>query len=138
MPSGLSSFAAVGWLPILFGRGIAPGNYYVGLVTAAPPATYSGTDVMALEPQGGGYVRQAVGLGSGWWDLVDGGVANHNTIAFPTPTADWGRMTHAILCSAAGAGDLYAWGELRPPQSVLQAVPASFAPGGLIFTMPSG
>lgn len=138
MPSGLSVYAASGWLPVLFGITPAPGSYWIGLTTAPPPASYDGTSVMALEPQGGGYGRQNIGSGSGWWDLANGQVTNHNTVSFTVPTADWGYLTHAILCSAAGAGNLFAWGELRNPQNVLQSVPCTIPPGGLIFSMPSG
>jgi hypothetical protein len=139
MPNGISSYASGVWLPILFGIGVPPTQYWIGLTTAAPLPSYDGTTVMALEPQGGAYARQPVGTGTGFWDVQSNGVlSNHGTIGFPTPSADWGYLTHVIVCSNAGAGNLWAWGELVNPQNVLQSIGVSLPPGALVLTMPLG
>ena len=139
MPNGITSYAAGVWLPILFGVGVPPTQYWIGLTSAAPLSSYDGTTVMGIEPQGGGYQRQPSGTGTGWWDVQSNGLlSNHNTITFPTPSADWGYLTHVIVCGNAGAGPLFAFGELRNPQKVVQSIAVSLPPGALVLTMPLG
>jgi hypothetical protein len=139
MPNGITSYAAGVWLPMLFGIGVPPTQYWVGLTSAAPLASYDGTTVMAIEPQGGAYARQVVGTGASYWSVDSNGVlSNVGDIAFPVPSADWGYLTHVIVCSNAGAGQLYAYGELRNPQNVMQAIAVDFPPGALVLTMPLG
>jgi hypothetical protein len=138
MPSGVSNYASQSWLPLLFGIGATPAAYYVGLTSQPPLASYDGTAVMAIEPQGGAYSREVLGVGASWWDNSNGVISNHGNVVYTTPTADWGYLTHYILCSAAGAGNLYCWGELRNPQKVVQGVPVSILAGTIVMTMPGG
>jgi hypothetical protein len=139
MPNGITTYAAGVWLPQLFGIGVAPTQYWIGLTSAAPLSSYDGTTVMAIEPQGGGYQRQVMSTGTNYWSVDSNGVLSNATqVLFPRPSADWGYLTHVIVCSNAGAGNLYAFGELRNPQNVVQDIAVDFPPGALVLTMPLG
>jgi hypothetical protein len=139
MPSGVSTYASGRWLQFVFGIGSQPANYWVGLATAAPLASFDGLSMAQYEPDDPAYARQVQGLGPAWWVLGgDGMLTNTADIAFPAPGVDWGFITHAVLCDQALAGNLYCWGEIRNPQKIVQGVAPIIPAGSLVMSMPTG
>jgi hypothetical protein len=89
-----------------------PTTIYVGLYTAAPSDSGGGTEV-----QGGSYARVQVGPSTTAWTATQGGTAgassgtggqtaNAADITFPSPTANWGLVTHFGLLDALTTGNL--------------------------------
>jgi hypothetical protein len=121
----------------------APAAMHVGLFTAAPDDTGGGTEV-----SGGSYARVSYAPGTGNWEgtggettAVDsagtgGGTQNINAVTFPTPTANWGTITHFGVFDAASGGNLLFYGALTTSKTVNNGDPApSFAAGALDFAL---
>jgi hypothetical protein len=114
------------------GTGNAPSTWYVGLMTAAT-ACDAGT---VTEVTGGSYARVSVANSSAQWDAAggstDGTTANTNAITFPTPSADWGQVTHFGLWDASSSGNLWVCSALTASKNINDGDPApSFAAGAL-------
>lgn len=88
-----------------------PANYYVGLLTGACSDSSAGTEV-----SGGSYARVSVPRASTSWKGTHGSttgassgtsgtISNAAAITFPSPTADWGSITHFALYDASTAGN---------------------------------
>lgn len=75
----------------------SPATVYLALYTTDPTDADSGAEV-----SGGAYARQAVTFGA----PSNGATDNTAQINFPTPTADWGTVTHWGLKDALTAGNL--------------------------------
>lgn len=132
----ISEYGASQWAAIMFGLADPPAALYVALCTDEPGEGWDGTLLAAVEPDpAAGYARQAVALPSGWAASDGGFVTNASTIAFPTPTDDWGQITHWALADAATGGELWA----AVPFSDSLAVPASsdvsLAVGALVIAL---
>lgn len=90
------------------GAAFSIGTLYVGLYTAAPTDAGGGTEV-----SGNGYARVAVTCNTTNFPTTnDGVIENGVTFNFPTPTGNWGTVTHIGLFDAATAGNLLAWAPL--------------------------
>ncbi len=116
-------------------RGVAfpawtTGSHYVGLLTAAPTDAGGGTEV-----SGGAYARVAVARAAGSWSAPAGtprATENAAAITFPSPTANWGTVSHIGIYDAATAGNLLCWAALSTSRNILNADSApSFAIGAL-------
>jgi len=88
-----------------------PVTHYVSLLTAACSDSVAGTEVT-----GGAYARVAVTKGDAAWkgthasatgvsSGTGGTISNAAAITFPTPTANWGVVTHFAVDDAATAGN---------------------------------
>jgi hypothetical protein len=110
-----------------------PGTYYVGLMTSAP--NDDGTGV--VEPIGGSYGRVAVTNDLTQWPAAGGGQkSNANDIVFPTASAPgWGTVTHFGLFDAPAGGNLWAFGPLDAPRTVLNGDDFRFLSGALTITL---
>ena len=83
-----------------------PTTWYVGLLTAAPSDSASGTEV-----SGGSYARQVCAF-----TITGTGVAeakNTSAITFPTATADWGVAGYVGIYDALSGGNLVAYQNLQ-------------------------
>lgn len=117
MATNVSDYGAAYWLGTLFGVNTVPSTYYVALVTEAPDQGYDGT--MLVEPTDTAYARQAIAADATHWSAPDSGfISNLLVVSYPTPAVSWGLITHFVLCSAATAGNIYAYGEFTTPQVV--------------------
>jgi hypothetical protein len=111
-------------------------SIYVGLYTAAPTDAGGGTEVT-----GGAYARVAVTRATGSWAVpsdVSGAETTSNaaTIVFPSPTANWGTVTHVGLFDAATAGNLLMWAALGTSRNILNGdVAPQFAIGALTVSL---
>lgn len=106
----------------------------VALYTAAPGETGGGTEVA-----GGAYARvqnnpldanwngthgNTTGVSSG----TGGVVSNAGVLTFPTPTANWGTITHMAILDAATAGNFLVHGALTTAKTVNNGDPAPTFP----------
>lgn len=119
-----------------------PAALYVALYTAAPTDAGGGTEVT-----GGGYARVSLPPSDTNWTATQGGTSGNSTgtggatinavlIQFPTPTANWGTVTHIGLLDAASGGNLILWDALTSPITVIVGNPApSFPVGALQVTV---
>ncbi len=105
-----------------------PAAIYLALFTAAPSDSGGGTEVT-----GGSYARVAVTQLDVNWNAPsagDGLFSNVGDIAFPTPTANWGTITHFGIFDASTAGNLLIWGALTTSKTVNNGDPAPKFTGG--------
>lgn len=115
---------------------------YAALLTATPSDTGGGTEV-----SGGSYARVAVNSTLANWagtqsaasTTASTGTAaitsNNGAITFPSPTANWGVVTHFALYDAATTGNLLYWAALTVSKTVNNGDAApSFAAAALTVT----
>jgi len=83
-----------------------PTNWYIGLLTATPSDSATGTEV-----SGGSYARQVCAF-----TVTGTGTAlatNTSAITFPTATADWGIVGWIGIYDAVSSGNLVAYQNLQ-------------------------
>lgn len=119
-----------------------PSALYVALFTAAPSDSGGGTEV-----SGGSYARAQLDPSNTNWNATQGGTtgassgtggqtANAVDITFPTPSADWGSVTHIGIFDASSSGNLLFHGALTTPKTVNNGDPApKFTAGSLTVTL---
>lgn len=120
-----------------------PATVYVGLLTAAPDDTGGGTEV-----SGGSYARVAVTSSLSNWagsqgagstavsSGTSGTTSNNSAITFPTPTANWGLITHFALYDASSGGNMISYAALTQSKNVNNGDAApSFAAGALTLQL---
>lgn len=121
----------------------APATWHVALFTSDPTETgAAGTEV-----SGGSYARVAVTASLANWagtqsagsttasSGTGGATSNNNAITFPTPSANWGVVTHWALMDASSAGNAWIYGALSAAKTVNNGDPApSFAAAALGIT----
>lgn len=102
----------------------------VALYTAAPGDTGGGTEV-----SGGAYARvQRDPLDANWTaaSSTDGLTDNAADLTFPTPSANWGSITHMAILDATSAGNMLIYGALTAAKTVNNGDPApKFLAGAL-------
>lgn len=109
----------------------SPATLYVSLHTADP------ADTGASEVTGGSYARVAVTSSSGWSAVGAGTgtkkrVTNAGVVTFPSPTANWGTVTHFGVWDASTSGNFVVGGALGSSQAINNGDGApSFAVGVL-------
>lgn len=119
-----------------------PSALYVALYTAGPSDSGGGTEV-----SGGSYARAALAPSYSNWKGTGGEVTNTpsagtsgqtknaSTITFPTPTANWGTVTHWGIFDASTSGNLLAHGSLTTSKTVNNGDPGpTFAVDALVLT----
>src|SRR5262245_44774752 len=106
----------------------------VALYTAAPSDAGGGTEV-----SGGAYARvNTPPLDANWTaaSSTDGITTNAADITFPTPSANWGTVTHFGIFDATSAGNLLVWGALSSSRTINNGDPApKFLAGQLSITI---
>ena len=111
-----------------------PATIYIGLYTAAPSDSGGGTEV-----SGGSYARVQNGPGDSNWkgthgttsgasSGTGGQVSNAGVVTFPTPTANWGSITHFGIFDASSGGNLLFHGALTAAKTVNNGDPAPTFP----------
>jgi len=121
----------------------APATIYVALFTAAPSDSGGGTEV-----SGGSYARVAITTSLANWagtqsagstaasSGTGGASSNNGAITFPTPSANWGVITHFGIFDASSGGNLLVHGALTASKTVNNGDPApSFAAAALSVTI---
>lgn len=120
----------------------APATLYVSLHTTATTDAGGGTEV-----SGGAYARVAVtanltnfagtqSAGSTTASSGTGGAtSNNSTITFPSPTGNWGTVSHFAIWDASTAGNMLFHGALTTAKTVNNGDAApSFAAAALAIT----
>jgi len=121
----------VTWLTLKHGHPKRP--VHISLHTADPLDAASGAEVT-----GGSYARVATAPLDANWTAVsatDGNTDNAAAITFPTPTANWGVVTHFAVWDRATTGNMMVHGALTTAKTINNGDPApSFAIGALDIT----
>jgi hypothetical protein len=123
---------SVTWITLLPGYPKRP--IWVSLHTADPTDAGTGTEV-----SGGSYARVNQDPLDANWTAPDptGGITrNSNAITFPSPTANWGAVTHFGIWDSATAGRFVMGGALTTPKTINNGDPAPLFPASsLVFTL---
>lgn len=110
-----------------------PSALYVSLHTANPADDASGTEV-----SGGSYARVQRDPSDSNWTAASataGVTDNAAAITFPSPTANWGTVTHFGIWDASSAGNLLCYGALTQSKTINNGDAApSFGTGDLDIT----
>lgn len=119
-------------------RGVAfpavTGSTYVSLHTADPTDAASGAEV-----SGGAYARVAVSRATGSWTAPADNAGSQSTnnvaaVTFPSPTANWGTVTHFGVWDAATTGNMLYSGALTTSRNILNGDSApSFAAAAMVI-----
>lgn len=106
----------------------------VAIYTAAPGETGGGTEVT-----GGSYARvQRDPSDSNWTGAssTDGLTDNAADLTYPTPSANWGTITHFAILDATSGGNMLVYGALAQSKTVNNGDPApKFLAGALDVTV---
>src|ERR1044072_529804 len=115
---------------------------YLALFTAAPSDSGGGTEVTA-----GSYAREQFDASpTNWGNTQDSGTGassgtggatkNKVAITFPSPTANWGTVTHVGVFDASSSGNLLIWGALTASKTINNGDAApSFPIDSFVFTL---
>lgn len=107
---------------------------HISLHTANPTDPGSGAEV-----SGGSYARVQRDASDANWsapDATGGLTANVAALTFPTPSANWGVVTHFGVWDAASGGNLLTYGALNTPKTINNGDPApEFGAGTLSITV---
>lgn len=118
-----------------------PAALAVALFTAAPGETGGGTEV-----SGGSYARVSNNPANANWNGTHGNttgassgtggqISNAGAITFPTPSANWGTISHFGVFDATTSGNLLIYGALTTAKTVNNGDPApSFQAAALTVT----
>jgi hypothetical protein len=108
-----------------------PTGLHVGLFTSATTDAGGGTEL-----SGNGYARAALAPSDSNWTLTGGTISNasNQTITFPTPTGNWGTVTHFGIFTASTGGSLLFHGALTASKTVNQGDTVTFPGGQLQIT----
>ena len=98
---------------------------YLGLCTAVPTATTSGTEVF-----GGSYTRMAITFSV----AANGITSNVGPIVFPVATSPWGHIVGAVICNAQSGGSQLYFGNLVTSRTIDIGDQLTFNPGALSVT----
>lgn len=116
-----------------------PTSLWIALYTAAPSDAGGGTEV-----SGGNYARVEVGAAFDDWESTQGTSADEDStgtggatenvsqLTFPTPSANWGSVTHFAILDASTGGNMLFHGALTTPKTVNNGDPAPFFAAGAI------
>lgn len=109
---------------------------YIALFTAAPSDAGGGTEVT-----GGSYARASLPASDTNWAATQGGTSGNSTgtsgqtsnavaVTYPSPTANWGIVTHFAIFDASSGGNMLVWDSLTANREILNGDgPPSFAIG---------
>lgn len=124
-----SDYAENKILELLVGKtAFATPSTRVALFTAAPSDAGGGTEVT-----GGSYARVTT-TGATWAAASGGQISNAAEVAFPTPSAGWGTVTHFGLFDALTSGNLLRWGALTTSRTINTGDSPKFPIGSLVLT----
>lgn len=119
-----------------------PANLFIGLSTTACSDSSTGTEVT-----GGSYARVSIARSLTAWAGTQGAgttvassgtgrqTSNNSAINFPTPTANWGTVTHFFISDASTGGNLWLCQALTSSQTINTGNTVSFAAGQLTVTL---
>ena len=104
----------------------SPTTVYVGLFTAAPTDTTSGTEV-----SGGSYARQVLSVST----ASEGVVTSDADITFPQATGSWGTIVALGIHDALSSGNLLMYTELTTSKTIETGDILKVSSGSLTVTL---
>lgn len=104
----------------------SPTTTYVGLFTAAPTDTTSGTEV-----SGGSYARQPLSVTT----ASAGIVTSSGDVTFPQATANWGTISHIGILDALTSGNLLMYTPLTTSKTIETGDILKVSSGNLTVTL---
>jgi hypothetical protein len=104
----------------------SPTTVFVGLFTATPTDTTSGTEVT-----GGSYVRQTLSVST----ASEGVVTSDADITFPQCTADWGTVVALGIHDAVSSGNLLMYTDLTTSKTIETGDILKVSTGDLTVTL---
>jgi len=109
-----------------------PPVLYAAVMTR--PATFFTTGTQLLEPVDEGYERVPIHMNSEWWhDASNGQKTNAMNVVFPTPTVEWGLITHFAMCDDYKGGNVVYGAHFREAYYVARGVQFSILAGNMFF-----
>jgi len=105
----------------------SPTTVYVGLLSAGPTDSSSGTEL-----SGNGYARQACAFDA---YSTNNKVANTSAETFTASGGDWSTVTHFGVYDASSSGNLLAYGEIVPNVTVTDGNSFVIDAGKLVIEM---
>lgn len=112
-----------------------PTTLHVGLLTSAPTDVTSGSEVT-----GGSYGRASIACSLVNWSGTQsagstsastgntGTTTNNVEIAFPTPSANWGVVTHFAIYDSPTSGNMLFWAALTDSKTINNGDPSPSFP----------
>jgi hypothetical protein len=85
---------------------------WFALYTSNPTKADTGTEVPFTNGYARAYIKQQISSASPWTVSDNGSAFNSLRVDFPTPTGNWGTITHWGLRDAPTGGNLYYYGAL--------------------------
>jgi hypothetical protein len=104
----------------------SPTTVYVGLFTATPTDTTSGTEV-----SGGSYARQVLSVST----ASDGVVTSDADITFPQATGNWGTVVALGIHDALSSGNLLMYTDLTTSKTIETGDILKVSSGSLTVTL---
>jgi hypothetical protein len=104
----------------------SPTTVYVGLFTAAPTDTASGTEV-----SGNSYARQVLSVST----ASDGVVTSDSDITFPQATGNWGTIVALGVHDALSSGNLLMYTDLTTSKTIETGDILKVSTGSLTVTL---
>ena len=104
----------------------SPTTSYVGLFTAAPTDTLSGTEV-----SGGSYARQVLSVTTASERIV----TSSGDVNFPQATASWGTVSHVGVFDALSSGNLLMYTPLTTSKTIESGDILKISSGNLSVTL---
>jgi hypothetical protein len=127
---------------IFRGQALAvPGTLHVSLHTADPGET-GANELAATGAYGRGSIAASLANWAGTQSAgsttassgTGGQTSNNAVVSFPTPSANWGAVTHFAIWDAATGGNCLLYGSLGVAKTINQGDTVSFAAGTLTVT----
>lgn len=104
----------------------SPTTVYVGLYTAAPTDTTSGTEV-----SGGSYARQSLSV-----TTASAGITTSSAdVTFPQATTNWGTVSHIAILDALTSGNLLMYTPLTTAKTIESGDILKISSGNLTVTL---
>lgn len=104
----------------------SPTTAYVGLFTAAPTDTTSGTEV-----SGGSYARQVLSVTT----ASNGITTSSADVTFPQATANWGTISHIAILDALTSGNMLMYTPLTTSKTIDSGDILKISSGNLTVTL---
>lgn len=104
----------------------SPTTAYVGLFTAAPTDTTSGTEV-----SGGSYARQVLSVTT----ASNGITTSSADVTFPQATANWGTISHIAILDALTSGNMLMYTPLTTSKTIESGDILKISSGNLTVTL---
>lgn len=126
-------YNATAWANIADNAAASPiTNIYMALATASYSAA---SNASSNETVYTNYVRQTVARSTGGWDAPSGGAtANAAAIEYPQCGVTGATITSACSAKAAGASDIFHYGDLNSPIAVSNQIQPRFPIGAVTIT----